>query len=253
LGKINNAVVNFDEYCNTDADTTIVSVRLQWKTRPEKPMKQIAIAILLLVSTGTAEGTIVVTTDSSTWLGVLTGGAHHAIDDFNEATGTLGNPATRTATGSPNRSYDVSSNGTPIIFSNALSTNNVNESLVLSNFSYTGSSVGFNVWLNTAGGDLELSVNGGSATTYTVGGSSGGSTFLGIYDDAGADITSVALTTSSGQFLTVDDLKFGTFDSGGGGGGGSTVPEPSSFALLGFGAIAGAFVVRRRRRVTETK
>ena len=217
-------------------------------------MKQIAIAILLLISTGTAEGTIVVVTDSSTWLGVLTGGAYEAIDDFTGADALLSNPTTRTATGTPNRTYDVSSsNGTPVILSSALSTNNTNESLTLSSISYTGSSVGFNVWLTSGGGDLQLSVNGGSATTYTVGGNSGGSTFLGIYDDAGADITSVALTTSSGQYLTVDDLKFGTFDSGGGGGGGATVPEPSAFALLGFGAIAGAFVVRRRRRVTETK
>jgi hypothetical protein len=215
-------------------------------------MKQIAIAILLLISTGTAEGTIVVVTDSSTWLGVLTGGAYEAIDDFTGADALLSNPTTRTATGTPNRTYDVSSsNGTPVILSSALSTNNTNESLTLSSISYTGSSVGFNVWLTSGGGDLQLSVNGGSATTYTVGGNSGGSTFLGIYDDAGADITSVALTTSSGQYLTVDDLKFGTFDSGGGGG--ATVPEPSAFALLGFGAIAGAFVVRRRRRVTETK
>lgn len=218
-------------------------------------MKQIAIAILLLISTGTAEGTIVVTTDSSTWLGVLTGGAYEAIDDFNEADTLYSSPTTRTATGTPNRSYQVASSGQAAIYSNTLSTNLVNESLVLSNISYTGSSVGFNVWLDIGGGVLQLSVNGGSSTPYAVGGSSGASTFLGIYDDAGAAITSVALTTSSGQYLTVDDLKFGTFDSGGGGGGGggSTVPEPSAFALLGFGAIAGAFVVRRRRRVTETK
>ena len=212
-------------------------------------MKQIAIAILLLISTGTAEGTIVVTTDSSTWLGVLTGDTYGAIDDFTGANAQLNNPTTRTATGTTPRTYDVSSSGTAAIFQNTLSTASTDQSLTLSSISYTGSSVGFNVWLNSGGGDLQLSVNGGSATTYTVGGSSVGSTFLGIYDDAGADITSVVLTTSSGKYLTVDDLKFGTFDSGGG----STVPEPSAFALLGFGAIAGAFVVRRRRRVTETK
>ncbi len=201
-------------------------------------------------SVRTVDATIVVVTDRTTWL-AQTGGVE-AIDEFTAADGPLtGNPTTRNATGSTNRSYDAEGGSTNLfISSNALTTQNNDESITFSNFTPTASAVGFNLWLDNGSGPvngdfLTLNVNSGTfSQNYQVDGTT--NYFLGIYDDAGGNITSVLLTTASGNAITVDNLEFATY-SGGGGGGGASVPEPTSFALLGLGSVVGLVAYRRRR------
>ena len=200
-------------------------------------------------SVRTVDATIVVVTDRTTWL-AQTGGVE-AIDEFTASDGVLsGNPTTRNATGTTNRSYDAAGGaGQLVIISNALTTQSTDESITFSNISPTASAVGFNLWLEDVNGPvngdiLTLNVNSGTFTqNYTVDGTT--NYFLGIYDDAGGNITSVLLTTASGNAINVDNVEFATYS--GGGGGGASVPEPSSFALLGLGSVVGLVAYRRRR------
>jgi len=69
--------------------------------------------------------------------------------------------------------------------------------------------------------------------------SSGGMVFFGFID-SGATINSITYNTVSGDFVGIDDMRFGTAAS--------AVPEPTTLALMSLG-LYGLISFNRRRRV----
>ena len=88
-------------------------------------------------------------------------------------------------------------------------------------------------------GDASLTYADGTSVTLTMPSatiSDGGTTFFG-FSDAGASIMSISyFTGTGGDFVGVDDIRFGNAES---------VPEPSMLSLFALGLI-GMGVYRRK-------
>ena len=88
--------------------------------------------------------------------------------------------------------------------------------------------------------DLMVTVVDSMGMHYTFQyGSTNGNNFLTIVDNTGPDIQSITID-SAGGFQDLRQNRIGDFAN-------QTVPEPSSFMLLGSGLVAAVGYIRRRR------
>ncbi|MEP6780029.1 MAG: PEP-CTERM sorting domain-containing protein [Gemmatimonadaceae bacterium] len=133
----------------------------------------------------------------------------------------------------------------------------VNNGAILNTGSPFSFSIAFSQMLNGFGADFFSGQFGGSATfhffngatpTYTTGLYSFIGSFRGVIPTGGAfnrvDITEVPIGQSSPSlFSSLDNLTVGVITS--------TVPEPSSIALLGAGILALGIVARRKKQTAR--
>ena len=100
-------------------------------------------------------------------------------------------------------------------------------------------------WAETLGYDFILIDGNGGASNYGLG-VSANAQYIGLYNNGYFGYASVTIPNEDGK-MTINKVAFNTVYGQGIIAGGGAIPEPSTYGLIGIGALGVAFAARRRK------